>query len=79
MTKYQSNMTVQELQKKTDEQLDDILKELRETVRDMRFKLVTRQLKDVRALRKAKKSVARVLTIMTERSNKEKTDNKDTQ
>ncbi len=60
-------MTVQELRKKTDEQLKEVLSELRETVRDMRFQLVTRQLKDVKSLKKAKKNISRVLTIMKER------------
>lgn len=57
-----------DLRKKDRSELDTLLKEAREKARELRFKLASRQLKDVRALRKTKKEVARLLSIINEQS-----------
>lgn len=36
----------------------------RETLRDLRFKIASDQHKDVRAIRKARKTIARILTLL---------------
>ncbi|MDW8059924.1 MAG: 50S ribosomal protein L29 [Thermomicrobium sp.] len=56
-----------ELRALTDEQLRQKLEELRNQVRDLRFAAALGQLKDTSAIRKARKDIARILTILTER------------
>ncbi|MEY4722597.1 MAG: Ribosomal protein [Candidatus Parcubacteria bacterium] len=62
-------MKIKELRDKTDQELDKLLAELRDTVRDLRFRIAARRLTDVRQVREAKKAIARVLTLR--RSRKE--------
>lgn len=61
-------MKIKELREKTDKELKDLLLESREKLRDMRFKIASRQLKNVREVRKGKKTIAGVLTVLRERS-----------
>lgn len=56
-----------ELRGMTDEELRRRLEELRNEVRDLRFAAALGQLKDTSAIRKARKDIARILTILTER------------
>ncbi len=56
-----------ELRAMTDDQLRRKLEELRNEVRDLRFAAALGQLKDTSAIRKARKDIARILTILTER------------
>lgn len=56
-----------ELRGMTDEELRRRLEELRNEVRDLRFAAALGQLKDTAAIRKARKDIARILTILTER------------
>ncbi len=56
-----------ELRAMTDDQLRQKLEELRNEVRDLRFAAALGQLKDTSAIRKARKDIARILTILTER------------
>ncbi len=60
-------MDITELRKKSEGELQQLLKQQRETVRDLRFKVTAKQHKDVRELREAKKAVARILTTLKEK------------
>lgn len=60
-------MDIIDLRKKSESELQQLLKQQRETVRDLRFKVTAKQHKDVRELREAKKSVARILTSIKEK------------
>lgn len=60
-------MKIKELRDKTDVELDRLLSETRNKVRDMRFKVAARQQTDVREIREARKVVAQILTIKRSR------------
>ena len=51
----------------SDDELADELRNAREELFNLRFQLATRQLKDFRSLPKARKRIARALTLMHER------------
>ena len=53
-----------ELRQKSRNELEKILTEDREKVRQLRFDLATRKVKNVREVRKIKKDIARILTIL---------------
>lgn len=57
-------MDFKELKNKTGEELHKILAENRDKLRDLRFKVANRQLKDTRSIRKIKKEVAGILTLV---------------
>jgi len=57
-------MKIQDLRKKSIIELQELLNESREKIRDLRFQLASRQLKDVRILRQIKREVARIMTIL---------------
>lgn len=61
-------MKIAEIRKKSDQDLQKTLAELREEVRGLRFKIGSKEVKNHQMLRHAKKNVARVLTILKERS-----------
>ncbi|HMB65493.1 MAG TPA: 50S ribosomal protein L29 [Patescibacteria group bacterium] len=63
-------MDFKELQKKENEDLQQLLAQNRDKLRELRFKDANKQLKDVRQIRKARKDIARVLTILNNRKNK---------
>ena len=60
-------MTIKELEKLDNKQLQEKLAELRNKTRELRFNLANNQLKDMRAMRANKKDIARILTIMNQR------------
>lgn len=60
-------MKISELREKTDTELDRMAAELRGRVRDLRFKVASRQLSDVREIREARKAVAQILTLKRSR------------
>lgn len=62
-------MKPSDLRQKSVQVLNKSLKEAQEKTRELRFKLASRQLKDVRALRKAKKDVALLLTVLNEKKS----------
>lgn len=64
-------MKIKELRQKSKMELQRMLVELREKLRDMRFKVAQRQLKKVRDIRVTKKTIARILTILEENKSKE--------
>ncbi|MBM4434868.1 MAG: 50S ribosomal protein L29 [Chloroflexi bacterium] len=49
------------------DELKDEMKSAKEELLDLRFQLATRQLKDVRAIPRARRKIARVLTIQRQR------------
>jgi ribosomal protein L29 len=60
-------MKTSELREKSDLELDRMLAELRDKVREMRFKIAARQLSDVREVREARQAIARILTLKRSR------------
>lgn len=57
-------MDAKELRKKNRTELADLAKELSFRIRDLRFKVTTRQITKVRDLRQAKKDFARVQSVL---------------
>ena len=60
-------MTAGELRELPDDELRDHLVAQKEELFNLRFQLVTGQLDDVRALQRARREIARTMTIMRER------------
>ncbi len=56
-------MKISELREKSEVELDRMLAENRNKIRDLRFKVAARQLNDVREIREARKAVAQILTL----------------
>jgi large subunit ribosomal protein L29 len=57
-------MKLEELRKKTKEELAKILQDDREKLRQLRFDLAAGKVKNVREIRKIKKEVAQALTLL---------------
>ena len=57
-------MEFKELKKKTGKELNQILSESREKLRDLRFKDANKQLKNIREIRLIRKTIAQVLTLI---------------
>jgi len=62
-------MKITEIREKNDKELDRILAELRDKVRELRFRIAARRLTDVREVRETRKSIAQIMTVR--RSRKE--------
>lgn len=60
-------MELKEIRSKSDEELRKLLAEQRERLRDLRFKVSTRQHKTVRDVREVKSNIARILTVIKNR------------
>ncbi|MFA6098784.1 MAG: 50S ribosomal protein L29 [Patescibacteria group bacterium] len=60
-------MEINELRKKTEPELNALLKAQREQTRDLRFRIASKQYKDVRDLRTIKREVAQILTLLKEK------------
>lgn len=60
-------MKFKELKQKNEIELKKLLADSREKLRDLRFRVASRQLKDVRQIRKIKKTIAKVLTLLTKK------------
>jgi len=60
-------MDIKELKSKTKKELRQFLGESRDKLRDLRFKDANKQLKNVREIRKIKKIIARVLTLLSKK------------
>ena len=56
-------MEYKELKLKNEVELKKILDEYHEKLRDLRFKIASKQVKNVREVRKVKKIIAQILTI----------------
>ncbi|HBG81327.1 TPA: 50S ribosomal protein L29 [candidate division CPR2 bacterium] len=60
-------MKYKELIQKNDKQLDKELNDLYKNLRDFRFGMVAREIKNVKAIKNVKKDIARILTLKKER------------
>ena len=61
-------MDINELRETTDERLRELEKSLRRQIFEARIKNYTNQLDDTASIRRTKKDLARVLTILSERA-----------
>lgn len=59
-------METKELRDKTQPELQRLLAEARNRLRELRFKVAAKQLSDVREIRETRRTVARILTLMAE-------------
>jgi len=57
-------MKIKELQKRPKKELKYLLENSRKKLMDLRFKVSSRQLKNVREIRKTKKLIAQILTLL---------------
>ena len=64
------DMELKELKLKTAKELKQILNEFRDKLRDLRFKDANKQLKNIREIRSIKKTIARILTLLSGKENK---------
>ncbi len=62
-------MKLRELKEKTTEELEKLLREERERLRALRFGVSIGQQSGVRMIRKSRKTVARVLTLLKKGAN----------
>ena len=63
-------MKIKELKEKPLNELNKLLKESQDKLREMNFKVSQRQLKNVRELRRTKRMVARIFTLLKQKSAK---------
>ncbi len=61
-------MKAKELREKGIEELKKVLREKQEAFRKLRFDISAKQVKNVRDLRNEKRDIARILTIINEKS-----------
>jgi large subunit ribosomal protein L29 len=57
-------MKMAEIRKKSREDLQKLLAELRDNARNLRFKIVSREIKNHQLLRMVRKDIARILTAL---------------
>ena len=62
-------MKISELHQKTKTELQKLLQDNRERFRQLRFDLAAGKVKNVREIRKIKKDIARILTILCQKNN----------
>lgn len=60
-------MKASELRQKTKEELEKLLLDFKDKLRQLRFDLVSGKVKNVREIRQIKKDIARILTILKEK------------
>ncbi|MCK5413079.1 MAG: 50S ribosomal protein L29 [Candidatus Pacebacteria bacterium] len=60
-------MNAKEIREKSENQLQVLIKESKEKLKDLRFSLANRQLKDYSEIKKTKKDVARAKAILKEK------------
>lgn len=65
-------MKFKELKTKGDKELEAMLNKSREDLENLKFKVASRQMKDVREIRVAKKLISQILTLREERKNQPK-------
>lgn len=63
-------MKISELRQKTENELLKLLQGNRERLRALRFDLASGKIKNVREIRKIKKDIARILTLLNEQKAK---------
>ncbi|MCX6784904.1 MAG: 50S ribosomal protein L29 [Candidatus Komeilibacteria bacterium] len=64
-------LEIKELRTKTEAELRKLLSKFREQMRDQRFAISASQLKNHQVLKKTKQVVARIMTILKEKSFKQ--------
>lgn len=62
-------MDIKELRRKSEKELENLLKDSREKVRDLRFRASSNKLKNVNQIKEVKKDISRILTIFKEKNN----------
>jgi len=60
-------MKIIELRQKTKSELEKLLQDNQERLRSLRFDLVSGKVKNVREIRKIKKDIARILTLIKQK------------
>ena len=63
------SVDVQELREKTDEELVQDLEEAHQALFNLRFQASTRQLEDVSQVKRARRQIARIKTLVRERND----------
>lgn len=63
-------MDLKELKTKSISELHNILADLRDKLRELRFKDSNKQLKNIRSIRNIKKEISQVLTLINNDKNK---------
>ena len=63
-------MKIKELKIKSEKELQQVLKEEREHLRELKFDLASKKLKKVREVRDVKKTIAKILTLINEKHGK---------
>ena len=63
-------MKVQEMRKKSESDLVKLADDLRGQMRDFRFKIANKELKNHQQLKQVKKDIARILTLLKEKGAK---------
>ncbi|MBI4993096.1 MAG: 50S ribosomal protein L29 [Candidatus Magasanikbacteria bacterium] len=58
-------MEFADLKNKSEKELRELLAEQRDELRELRFKASEKQLKNVKAIPKCRKAIARILTLLT--------------
>ncbi|MBI4268368.1 50S ribosomal protein L29 [Candidatus Uhrbacteria bacterium] len=58
-------MVVKELREKTEKELHDLLQSSRDMLRHLRFRIASKEEKDVREMRETRKTIARILTLLS--------------
>lgn len=69
-------MKFKELKTKSDKELETLLEKSREDLQTLRFKVASRQFKDVREIRLLKKQIAKILTLKKQQISQQKNLNK---
>jgi large subunit ribosomal protein L29 len=60
---------IKELRQKSIDELKNIVSEKREKLRQLRFDLAAGKVKNVREIRKIRRDIARILTVLKEKSS----------
>lgn len=60
-------MKINELKQKSEAELKKLLQESREKLRELKFKIASKQLKKVREVRSVKKLIAKILTLLNKK------------
>lgn len=63
-------MDIQTIRQKDDRELQSILAEQQALLEDLRFRASARELKNVHEIRACRRAIARILTVLHERSTK---------
>jgi len=69
-------MKIQELRNKQTSELHRILQESKDKLRDLRFRVSQKQVKNIREIRVVKKTIAKILMLLKQKQQEEKQANK---